>query len=77
MLNKLKFNRSSLVIFEVKQIILKTVRKNRDDREKSSARIKYKHKLSFIIILKVMKRNNMRSYKITKKFCFTKIMRKT
>ena len=74
-LNKLRSDRSSLVILEVKQIILKTVRKDRDNREKFSARIKYEHELSFIIILKVLKRNDMRPCKITKKLCLTEVMR--
>ena len=76
MLDKLRSNKSSLIILEAKQIILKTVRKDRNNRKKFSARIKYEHELNSIIILKVLKRNNIRSYKIIKKFYLTEIMRK-
>ena len=74
-LDKPRSDRSPLVTPEVEQTILETVRKDRDGREKSSARIGYEHKLSSTTILKVMKRNNMRPCKTTKKPCLTETMR--
>lgn len=70
-------DRFIIIIFAVEQIILKTIRKNRNERKKIFAHITAENKLSFIIILKVLKRNRMKSCKTTKKFCFTKIIKKT
>ena len=74
-MNKSRSDRSLKVTVAVKQAILKTVRKDRDGREKSSGRISFEHELSAITILTVLKRNNMRSCKITKKPCLTEAMK--
>ena len=76
-MNKFRNDHSLKITVAVKQAILKTVRKDKDEREKSSDRINFKHELSVITILIVLKRNNMRFYKIIKKFYLTEIMKKT
>ena len=75
-IDKLKSDRSLKVTAVVEQTILEIVRKDRDEREKTSSRIEYEHDLASFIILYVLKRNNMRLCKIIKKSCLTEIMKK-
>ena len=76
-MNKFKNDHSFKIIVAVKQAILKIIRKDKNEREKSLNRINFKHELSIIIILIMLKRNNMKSYKIIKKFYLIKIIKKT
>ena len=71
-----KSGRSVLVTPAVEQAILKTVRKDRNGREKISAQIGYEHALSFTTILTVLKKNGFRSCKTIKKPCLTSAMKK-
>ncbi len=54
-------DRLSKITSTMKQAILNNVRKNRNDREKSSAVLSYEHEVCASTILRVLRRNEFRS----------------
>ena len=68
--------RSLKVTSEIEKNILENVRKDRNSREKSFAVLEFEHDISSIIILEVLKRNEMKSCKDIKKFELNSIMKK-
>jgi hypothetical protein len=74
--NAFRFDKSSKITSAVKQIILNNVRHDQNDREKSSALLKYEHEVSSNTILRVLKRNEFRSCKSIMKFDLNAIMMK-
>ncbi len=75
--NASRSDRLSKITSTMKQVILNNVRKNRNDREKSSALLRYEYEVCSNIILRVLKRNEFRSCKSIMKSDLNAIMMKT
>ena len=70
----LRSGRSLVITPEVKEVVLKSIRKNRDGREKTSFMLTAEQGISSITILRLLKRNNFRPCKTTKKSSLTEAM---
>ena len=77
MKNAFRSERSSKVTSVMKQTILNDVRKDRHEREKSSAMLDFDHKVSSFTILRILQRNEFRACKSTKKSDLSVAMKKT
>ena len=67
--------RSSIVTPTVEKTILTDVRKDRNEREKFSVMLSFDHNLSSFVVLKILKRNDLRACKSTKKSDLSSIMK--
>lgn len=70
----LRSERSPIITPQLESAILTAVRKDRDGREKSSYTLAAEQGISSTTILRVLKRNNFRPYKTTKKPSLTEAM---
>ena len=67
--------RPTIITPELEAVVLAAVRKNRNSREKTSFTLGFEQGISASTALRVLKKNNMRSCKTTKKPLLTEAMK--